>query len=291
MLVFYRRLTFLFLFFIYLPVHAQQSNPELLKIAEDSCILYSKQINSNLSDQENTEINKKLCFILKKFLNTSSSFEYPLDSFKLAAKIYAPDKSFRIISWNIPLDNGEYKYFGFIQAYNAKSNELRVFELTDRSDEITNPENSVLSAGKWFGAIYYKILKEKVDNRTYYTMLAIQYHNLVITRKMVEIFFFDEYGNPVFGAPIILVGNKKKHRLVFDYSALASVHLNYDEKLKMIVFDHVAAAEPKYNGQFEYYGPDLTFDGLLFKKGLWVYTSNLDLRQPSRPTPKHKPLH
>jgi hypothetical protein len=290
MLVFGQRLIFFFFLFIYLPIQAQQSDIEFFKKAEDSCMLYSKQINADLPDQENLDISKKLSTNLKNFLNTPGSFNYPLDSIKSLGTLYAPDKSFRIISWNIPLNSGEFKYYGFIQVYNSKSNSTRCFELTDRSDEITNPENSVLSAGKWFGAIYYKILKEKVDNRTYYTMMGVQYHNLVITRKMVEILFFDEYGNPVFGAPIIQINNKKKLRLVFDYSALASVHLNYDEKLKMIVFDHVAAAEPKYNGQFEYYGPDLTFDGLVFKKGLWIYTPNLDLRQPFSTAPKHKPL-
>jgi hypothetical protein len=270
---------------------AQKSNEGLFKIAEDSCILYSNQINPNQSDSENLNINNKLSSTLKNFLNTPGSFDYSLDSLKLVGKIYAPDRSFRIISWNIRLNNGEFKYFGFIQVYDSQSKSVNIFELIDRTGEIINPENSVLSAGKWLGAIYYKILKEKVDNRTYYTMMGVQYHNVVITRKVVEILFFNEYGNPVFGAPIIQVNNKKKHRLVFDYSALASVHLNYDEKLKMIVFDHVAAAEPKYNGQFEYYGPDLTFDGLVFKKGLWNYTPNLDLRQPFSTAPKHKPLH
>ena len=286
MLIYCQRLVFLLFLFSLKPVKAQQNIAEFFRSSEDSCMLYSKQLTTDLSDTEKININSKLSKLLKQLLTNPTSFDYPFDSLKTFGRLYAPDKSFRVITWNVTLNNSPYKYYGFIQV--AKSS--KVFELTDRSDEITNPENSVLSAGKWYGAFYYKILKEKVDNRTYYTLLALQYHNLFITRKMIDILFFDEFGNPVFGAPIIQVNNKMKHRLVFEYSARAAVNLNYDEKLKMIIFDHVAPAEPKYIGQFEYYGPDLTFDGLVFKKNVWVYTLNLDLRQPFEPAPKRKPL-
>jgi len=290
MLIHCQRLAFVLVLTLFQTVNAQQNNIELFRSSEDSCVSYSKELNSDLPDSDKFDLNKKLSTLLKITLNTPGSFDFPFDSLKTIAKLYAPDKNFRVISWNISLSNGEYRYFGFIQVPDQKSTTIKVFELTDRSDEITNPENSVLSAGKWYGSLYYKILKEKVDYRTFYTMLAVQYHNVVITRKIIDILFFDEYGNPVFGAPIIQVNAKRKHRLVFEYSALASVHLNYDEKLKMIVFDHIAAADPKYSGQFEYYGPDLTFDGMVFKKGNWIYTPNLDLRQSFDPSPKHKPL-
>ncbi len=289
MLSYCQRLVFILFFVASLPGKAQQNNIELFRNWEDSCVLYFKQLTSDLPDSEKFEFNNRLTQKLERLLSIPGSFDYPLDSLKAFGKLYAPDKSFRIITWNISLSNGSYKYYGVIQV--PKANSMKVFELTDRSDEITNPENSVLSAGKWYGALYYKILKQKVDNRTYYTLLALQYHNLFITRKMIDILFFDEYGNPVFGAPIIQVNKKMKHRLVFEYSALSSVNLKYDDKLNMIIFDHVAPAEPKYNGQFEYYGPDLTFDGLAFKKGFWVYIPNLDLRQSFDPSPKRKLSH
>jgi len=288
MLIYGQRLAILIFLFFIIPVKAQQNSIEQLKCSEDSCAYYSKQLINDQPDSTKHLLNTRLTKLLGQSLVVPESFDYPFDSLKTFGRLYAPDKSFRIITWNILLSNGTYKYYGFIQAPKAKA--AKVFELTDRCDEITNPENSVLSAGKWFGALYYKILKEKVDNRTYYTLLALRRHNSVITKKMIDILFFDEFGNPVFGAPIVKVGKLLRHRLVFVYSAFSVVNLKFDEKLNMIIFDHVAAAEPKYNGQFEYYGPDLTFDGLVFKKGVWEYTPNLDLRQPFDPSPKHKPL-
>ena len=288
MLMLNHRLAFFLLLITFTSVKAQQNAVEPFKNAEDSCVLYSKELKADLPDSEKLNTNNKLINLLKRQLINPESFAYPFDSLKTFGRLYAPDNSFRIFTWNVLLNNGTYKYFGLIQVPKAKSKKL--IELTDRSDEITNPENSVLSAGKWYGVLYYKILREKVDNRTYYTLFAVRYHNLVITKKMIDILFFDEFENPVFGAPIIQVGKKFKHRLLFEYSSMAVVNLRYDEKLKMVIFDHVAAAEPKYNGQFEYYGPDLTFDGLTFNKKVWVYTPNLDLRPTTNPPPKRKPL-
>ncbi|HEY4785270.1 MAG TPA: hypothetical protein VIH57_04445 [Bacteroidales bacterium] len=288
MRIHYQRLVTLFFLVVSLSGKSQQNNLELFRNIEDSCVWYYKQLSSDLPDSDNLAINTRLTDKLVSLLKTPGSFDYPLDSLKSFGRIYAPDKSFRIITWNVALGSGVFRYYGFIQV--PFSNSYKIFRLIDRSDEVPDPENSVLSAGKWYGALYYKMLKEKVDNRTYYTLLALQYHNMAITRKMVEILYFDEYGNPVFGAPIIQVNKKMKHRLVFVYSALSSVNLKYDEKRKMIIFDHVAPAEPQYAGQYEYYGPDLTFDGLVFKKGFWIYTPNLDLRQSFDPSPKHKPI-
>lgn len=264
---------------------AQQNQSDSFKALEDSCILYYKQTTAEIPDSDKIIANTKFSQKLRIFLETPGSFNYALDSLKSVGRLYTPDKNFRIITWNIRFEDGSYRYFGLIQF--GKSN--KIIELSDHHDEITNPENSVLSAGKWFGCLYYKALMQKADNRTYYTLLAVRYHNSAITEKMVDILFFNEYDKPVFGAPIIQSGNKFKHRLVFDYSAFATVNLRYDEQLKMIIFDHVAAADPKYNGQIEYYGPDLTFDGLSFQKGRWMYKANLDLRQPFDPAPKRKP--
>jgi hypothetical protein len=270
-------------------LNAQQNDHELLKTSEDSCVIYFKQIGMATSDEEKLALNEKIFSEFTKTLSLARSFEYSFDSLKTIGRLYAPDKSFRIITWNFLLDNGNYKHFGIIQVPDVKTNAIKLFTLKDRSEEITNPENSVLSAGKWFGGLYYKALRNKVDNQTYYTLLALQYHNLSITRKIIEVLFFDSWGNPVFGAPIIQVGKKIKHRIVMEYSASSVVNLKYDEKLKMVVFDHLAPAEAKYEGIYEYYGPDLTFDGLIFKKDKWQYTNNLDLRRPTQSTLSPRP--
>lgn len=155
--------------------------------------------------------------------------------------------------------------------------------MTDHANDIANPENSVLNTGNWYGALYYKILKNKVKNQVYYTLLSLQYLDYVITRKIIDVLLFDQLGNPVFGAPIFQIDHKIKKRIVFEYSAKVSMNLKYDETLKMIVFDHLAPSESKYKGKYEYYAPDLTFDGFKFQKDRWIYKPNLDIRRPNGP--------
>jgi hypothetical protein len=257
-----------------------------LKLKEDSLISYFKKLRSVTTDQEKQAINDSVLYFYRTILNTPGSFAFAFDSIKWAGSVYAPDKNFRVINWNVEMADGTHRYYGFIQPGNANS-PRKFFELKDRSDSIKNPEGSVLSAGKWFGGLYYKILKNKVDDKVYYTMLALQYKNLFTTRKFIDALYFDQFGNPVLGAPIFQVTPKTvKVRLVFEYSALVVMNLRYDEVSKRILFDHLAPSEPKYNGVFEFYGPDLSTDGLIFENKKWNYITNIELRKPYTNKPK-----
>jgi hypothetical protein len=52
----------------------------------------------------------------------------------------------------------------------------------------------------------------------------------------------------------------------------------YDSVLKMIAFDHLVPFHPVYSGNYEFYGPDGSFDGLEFVDGLWMLREDLDAR-------------
>jgi hypothetical protein len=47
--------------------------------------------------------------------------------------------------------------------------------------------------------------------------------------------------------------------------------LNFDEKEKMIVMDHLAPEDSRFVGQYQFYGPDFSYDALKFKKGAWIF--------------------
>jgi hypothetical protein len=63
------------------------------------------------------------------------------------------------------------------------------------------------------------------------------------------------------------------------------MNLSYNEKMKMIVFDHLSPSESKYAGQYMYYGPDFSYDGLLFKDKKWFYQAHLDLKRSEATQP------
>ncbi|MFO8020837.1 MAG: hypothetical protein R6U65_00110, partial [Perlabentimonas sp.] len=61
---------------------------------------------------------------------------------------------------------------------------------------------------------------------------------------------------------------------------------------EMIVFNHLTPLQPNFTGNFQYYVPDLSFDGFRFEENQWVYTPDIDIRNPkrgSRPTPVEAP--
>ena len=262
-------------------------NEVFLRLAksEDSISVVFNKALSATSNTDKVLYNDSVSKMLNRMLKIDMSFDYPFNSVKKIGKIISPDRSFRIINWNMPLTDGTYQYKGFIQVINPKSNRLKVIELYDGSELIAKPENSVLSAGKWYGVLYYKILKNAADNRTYYTMLGLRYQSLFLSQKVIEVLYFDESGNPVFGAPIFQVDNKIKHRIVFNYSARVGMSLKYNDELKMIVCDHLAPSESIYKGQYEYYGPDFSFDGYEFIKGKWLLKTDLNIKNPNPTMP------
>lgn len=283
MSLFRRKLIPLFLLVLPYTIKAQVVNNKNYRNSVDSILHLFKSISATQSENEKLEHNTRIVNIFKQLLSEPESFAYSFDTLKNVGKIYAPDKSFRIINWNVALIDGTHRYFCFMQVLNPKQKAYRLFELSDRSEEITKPENVVLFKGDWYGCLYYKILKNEVKDKVYYTLLALQYHNFFITRKIIDVLYFDQFDSPVFGAPIFQVDNQMKKRIVFEYSAKVGMNLKFDEKVQMIVFDHLAPSQSSYTGQYEYYAPDLTFDGLQFMKDHWIYKSNLDIRRPDQP--------
>ena len=39
----------------------------------------------------------------------------------------------------------------------------------------------------------------------------------------------------------------------------------------MIIMDHLAPEDSRFEGQYQFYGPDFSYDALEFKKGEWVF--------------------
>lgn len=53
--------------------------------------------------------------------------------------------------------------------------------------------------------------------------------------------------------------------------------LRYVNADNLIVFDHLVAPDKNMEGLTDFYAPDLSYDGLKFKQGKWVFQDNLKL--------------
>jgi len=245
---------------------------------EDSLLVLQNTLYAAQNDEAKLDVNSKLKAVFERALKLENSFNYPFDSLKEIGRIYAPDKSFRIINWDILRDDGTHDYFGFVQVIDKKKKVHRLFFLTDKSNEIKNPANAAGDANKWFGMLYYKIIPVKVKRKKFYTLLGLDANDKLTTKKIIDVLYFTSDGSPHFGANLFKLDKGYPKRMIFEYSAQVVMSLKYDEGNKQIIFDHLSPLQPKFEGQFQYYGPDFSFDAIEFKKGKWTYVPDVDAR-------------
>jgi len=267
--------------FIFIPVVllAQKDN-DMLKHYQDSIKKCFSEIISTSNDSVKVNNNNRIIYYFEKILDSKESFIFPFDSLKNMGIFTSPDKKFRLYNWNIQFANGEFEYSGFLQVNDEELKTMLVFPLIDKSKEIKNPEHETTTNENWFGALYYQIIMIKEKNTTYYTLLGWDGNNDFTNRKIIEVLYFTDDGKPKFGKNIFKLEDERKKRIIFEYSYLASMALNFNEKLNMIIYDHLAPSSSRLEGQYQYYGPDFSYDGLYFKNGKWNEEKNIDVRNP-----------
>src|SRR5690242_4713413 len=106
-----------------------------------------------------------------KALRTPNSFSYPFDSIVTISKLYSPDSSFRIFTWQFERDESYFRQRGAIQ---MKTNDgsLKLIPLLDASQFTSNPTDSVRNNTNWIGAIYYNIIEKQYGGKKYYTLFG-----------------------------------------------------------------------------------------------------------------------
>src|SRR5687768_7801039 len=114
-------------------------------------------------------------------LQVKNSFYYPFDSVFGISRLYAPDSTFRIFTWNLQFDDYYSRQRGAIQL-RTRDGSLKLFPLRDISEFTTNANDSVRSRGNWIGAIYYNMIKTQHRGKNYYTLFGFD-HNTVNSSK------------------------------------------------------------------------------------------------------------
>ncbi len=283
-----KKCVYLFFVLFSLTVSAQEKNAatQQLDLYNDTLKTLVKKLYSSKTDPEKQKWNQQLLAIFEQSLNKDNSFEYAYDSINDIARIMSPDKTFRIINWNVPKDDGTQEYFGFIQKkqiqiikkglFKKETIEtMQLYPLIDKSAEIKNAENYVSDNKKWWGMLYYKIIIKKTKSNTYYTLLAWDGNDKVSSKKIIDVLTFDKNGTPHFGANIFNMDRLHQKRVIFEHATTCTMSLKYSQKKDSIIFDHLAPPEPQLEGQYQYYCPDLGCDGFGFKRGKWNYATDI----------------
>jgi hypothetical protein len=259
-----------------LPAQVNNYSQEKLKLYEDSLHKLTDTILDGSTQYARQTSSYAFIKILVRALKMPDSFIYPFDSLKRISILTAPDKSFRIFSWELLLDgNDGYHYYGAIQMNNKK---LELFPLYDYSTHISNIEDTVTDNNKWFGVLYYNLVEKKYFGKKYYTLFGWYGNNNSSTKKVIDILSFKN-NKPVFGAPVFEIKTKNKNqiidRFIIEYKKDATVHVNYDKDYKKIIYDHLIPETPGSEGVYSTYVPDGTYEGFKFRRGKWRYIENV----------------
>ncbi len=237
--------------------------------------ILTEKLNFAENDNIKDSINQILTDFIKERLENDKT-----DIFKNVKNISylrSDDKKFSIVTWPVLYSDFKYKYFGFIRYYENDFGRFTVEKLTDQSEKIINPERQILNPSDWYGAFYYKLIYKKYKKKQYYVLLGWDGNDDLTNKKIIDLFYIDENNEPKFGKNIFESENGIKNRLIFEYREGIAMNLSYDEHKKMIIWDHLSPSKSELKGHYEYYGPDLSFDGLFFEKGVWKYFADVDL--------------
>jgi hypothetical protein len=245
-----------------------------LRKREDSLKIFADSIVNAGEAAGRFRADSQFVRSLVRALKLENSFYYPFDSLYTISRLYAPDSSFRIITWQFKKDNLMYLQEGAIQM-NLPDGSLKLFPLFDASMFTEKPLDSVRTRKNWIGAIYYKVIEKEYQGKKYYTLLGFDDYSETSNKKWMEVLTFSPEGEPRFGGPYFSfqqdsVHKATQYRFNIEYKKEAATRFNYDPQMDMIVFDHLVPEgdEPR---KLDTYIPDGDFEAFQWKEGRWVH--------------------
>jgi len=265
------------------PVHdapLDQLSP--LQIMEDSLVYFADSMSNSPIPEFRVQGGYAFIGKMKQMLKTDRTFEHPFNKLDSSISIvYAPDKKFRIFTWELFHSNTEARYYGVVQM-----NDGSFIPLIDVSDQIIRgAEDSTFSNMRWYGCLYYKVMQKKIGEQDVYFLFGWNGNSINGDKKLVEAFGFDNRGRAIFGAPIFNVidnrKSKRTKRFILNYKKDSRVSLNYDESKQMIIFDHCESQVGDVTKKFTYV-PDGTYDGLKWTGTSWdMFLNVIEIADPN----------
>jgi len=215
---------------------------------------------------------------LVRALQIKNSFYYPFQSVQGISKLYAPDSTFRIFTWNITYDNYYSRQRGAIQMKTTDGS-LKLIALRDFSEFTPDAMDSVRSKDNWIGAVYYDIIRTTYNGKSYYTLIGFDNNSVMSNKKWVEVLSFDKNDQPVFGGPYFTfekdsVKRDPQFRFSLEYKKEARAILRYDSDDKLIVVDHLISETDEPENRWTYV-PDGDYEAFKWQDGKWVHIDKL----------------
>lgn len=257
------------------------ADAKVLRQKEDSLKMLAKTFLTAEATEERMRKDSLFIKTLIRALQVKNSFHYPFDSVRGVSRLYAPDSTFRLFTWQLDFQDS-YAYArqrGAIQ-YRTPDGSLKLTPLQDYSEFADNPLDSARNRNNWIGAVYYNIIKNTHNGKAFYTLFGFDGNSYRTNKKWIDVLTFDERNQPVFGAQPFFtfekdsVRRKPQYRYAIEYKKEASTTMNYDEDSKMILVDHLISEtdEPDLPWTFV---PDGDYEGFQWVAGRWQHVDKV----------------
>lgn len=254
---------------------------KVLQKKEDSLKVLAKTFLTAEATEERMRKDSLFVKTLIRTLQVKNSFYYPFDSLRGISKLYAPDSTFRIFTWQLDFQDSYAvtRQRGAIQ-FRTPDGSLNLMPLRDYSEFADDPLDSVRNRNTWIGAVYYNIIQNEHNGKTYYTLFGFDGNSYRTNKKWIDVLTFEKENQPVFGGQRYFTFEKDtvrrnpQHRFGIEYKKEASTMLNYDDDLKLILVDHLISEtdEPEYPWTFV---PDGDYEGFQWIDGRWQHINKV----------------
>ena len=265
----------------------------LLQNKEDSLKIYANKLIQGITAESRFNADSMFTKMFVRALVTKNSYYYPFDSLETISKLYSPDSSFRIFTWQMVINENMVRQHGAIQM-RTNDGSLKLYPLIDKSDVTINLADTFANNKGWIGAVYYKLIATNNGHQNYYTLLGYDENNIRSNRKIIETLNFgtDEptFGGRLFSFEEDSIPKPAVSRYIMEYKKDAGARLTYDDDLKMIVFEHLESESNEPNKKWTYI-PDGDYEGFKWKNGKWVHINKVfNLVTPEGKEPLPNPV-
>lgn len=253
------------------------ADQKFLQKKEDSLLLLSEKIVQGINPADRLIADSIFTKVLVRALKTKHSFSYHFDSLNAVSKLFAPDSSFKIFTWQLVINDNVVRQHGAIQMKTSDGS-LKLIPLIDKSDVTINQADTIADNFGWMGAVYYRIIQTSHQNKNYYTLLGYDENNIRSNKKIIEVLTF-ENGKPLFGSRQFSIAsgfgyNGKMARFIMEYKKNASPRLTFDKDMDIIVFEHLVSESNQPNKKWTLIG-DGDYEGFKWMDGRWVYINKI----------------
>ncbi len=229
------------------------------------------------NDKERIRLNDSIIKIIDRYIASEWILDHRFTDLRYLGQILSPDSQLKIITWNLNLTDGTNKYYCYLIRKGNKRKSNQVFKLTGVNMDEPPSINTTYSADNWYGALYYAVQPFRYKRETYYILLGLDYTNLLVSTKIIDVLAFTEQGGIIFGKECFIKGGEERFRELLSYSSDGVVTLRFNNR-KSIIFDHLIPVSQVRQNSYEYYVPEFSFDAYVLKKGMWRFKENFEPR-------------